>query len=83
MIIPECLNDIFIHEWLTLSNIDVKLQIEEVDDEIFNYDDSNGQYETLKPYELRVLKEILCDPENYIGKFVTEYGVPVEECCKF
>ena len=81
VIIPECLNDIFTREWLTLSNVDVKLQMEEVDEEIFNYDDSNGQYETLKPHELRVLKEILCDPENYIGKFVTEYGVPVEECC--
>lgn len=77
---PDCLNDIFTREWLTLSNIDVKLQMEEVDEEIFNYDDSKGQYETLKPHELRVLKEILCDTEDYISKFVTEYGVPVEEC---
>lgn len=81
VIIPECLNDIFTREWLTLSNIDVKLQMDEVDEEIFNYDDSKGQYETLKPHELRVLKEILCDPENYIGKWVAEYGAPVEECC--
>lgn len=80
-IIPDCLNDIFIREWTALLNMDIKLQMEEVDEEIFNYDDSNGHYETLKPHELRVLKEILCDPEDYIGKWVAEHDVPVEECC--
>ena len=79
-IIPDCLNDIFIRDWTALLNMDIKLQMEEVIEEIFNYDDSNGQYETLKPHELRILKEILCDPENYIGKWVAEYGVPMEEC---
>lgn len=79
-IIPDCLNDVFTREWTALLNLYIKLQMEEVDEEIFNYDDSKGQYETLKPHELRVLKEILCDPEIYISKFVTEYGVPAEEC---
>lgn len=52
--------EVFLKEYSELANIEIEVDLYQIDEELFNYDDSNGRYDTLAPKDIMTLQTILC-----------------------
>ena len=50
----------FFKEYSELADIEIEVDLYQIDEELFNYDDSNGKYDSLTPKDAFALQSILC-----------------------
>lgn len=50
----------FFQEYSELADIEIEVDLYQIDEELFNYDDIDGKYDALTPKDAFVLQSILC-----------------------
>lgn len=60
---PEIMEQ-FSKELEELLNITNEYNLYQIDEDLFNYDDSDGKYDVLSPNDIMILQSILCKNEN-------------------